>query len=135
MTNTDSFDDYSKKMNNVKLSPLNRPKNPQRLEKEESLLDVLKEGQLLIDLELKVKTKTQVKSKKSNKTPESKPVSDSKNPYVRAHAQVLDQWRKNPKISYKAKEIEDMEAGLKSKNRMYDEFVAEVRTLGDSFPD
>jgi hypothetical protein len=132
---TDSFDDYMKKVDNVKLSPLDRPKNSQRLEKEESLQDVLKEGQRLIDLETKVEKKPSGKSKKIDKKSESNPVSDSKNPYVRAKAEILSKWKKDPKLTSNAQEIEDMDAGKFPKNRFYDDFITQVRILGDSYPD
>jgi hypothetical protein len=58
--------------------------------------------------------------------------SDSKNPYIKAIIQLLNQWKKDPRTAWKAEEIENMKKKKNTNNRHYDEFVHEVRLLGDT---
>lgn len=102
---------------------------------QESIAELIAEGQRIIDRE------ERAKKKKSPPVPEIKKddtkklshalMATSKNPYIRAKAQLLDQWMKDPKLAWRAKEVLSMEAGELPKNQHYDEFVHEIAILGD----
>lgn len=100
------------------------------------------EGLALLELEAMPPLSTQSGSVTPAKTVVIKPLPDdskkldatlaanSNNPYIRARATVLkkyNQWRQ--------KEIERMESSGDINNRYYDQFVREVRELGDSLSD
>lgn len=59
---------------------------------------------------------------------ESSLATNSKNPYVRARAEVLSKMIKSKRI-----EIEERERTGKTDARIYDEFVKEVQRLGDKY--
>ena len=69
------------------------------------------------------------KPKSSPVIKKTKPVAAGKTDpeiFVKAKAQVLERWKQNVGHTWKASEIEKMDAGLKPKDRLYDEFVKEV---------
>jgi len=69
------------------------------------------------------------KPKSSPIIKKTKPVAAGKtNPeiFIKAKAQVLERWKKNVGHAWKAADIEKMDAGLKPKDRLYDDFVKEV---------
>jgi hypothetical protein len=86
--------------------------------KKQSIPDLVKEGNEIIDAE--------------EKTPVTPPVKSTKNPYSTAHDIILKEWSSNPNMLWRAKEIQAMERGDYPKNQFYDEFVLEVSIRGDT---
>lgn len=90
-----------------------------------------KEGHILLATEAKAAPLKPSPQKDESKRLSNTLASTSKNPYIRARAQILSGWANNPRTAWRAKEIESMEAGRIPKDRHYDEFVKEVAELGD----
>lgn len=107
----DAFNEYVTK--NDKAEFRNHPAPP----KEESLSDLIAEGNRLLEQEEKIIKKSAPSSLKNES-----------NPYIRARAEVL---KKMP--SWKRNEIATMEKEHNLDNPYYDDFVKQVRILGDSF--
>lgn len=95
----------------------------------EQLMEHLaKEGEALLAAEAPKKVVGKIVPKKQDETPRLNTAlaAASKNPYVRARAQVLmkyPEWRR--------KEIATMERTGNTDNKHYEDFVHEVATLGD----
>lgn len=116
----DSFEDYMKKVADVNLGPMSRRNLPQP-DHEETLAELLAEGQRLLDEEEKLK-----KPKDESKQLESKLGSTSLNPYVRARHEILTKMADTQK-----KIIEKMEKGELEKDSRYDTFCKQVAVRGD----
>lgn len=125
----DSFEDYAKKVQGVKLD-INSRHNMPTPDHEESIAELVAEGERLLAEEekLKSKQKTAAPAKDESKDLTNKLGSMSTNPYVRARVEVLN---KMPK--WKRSEIEEMEKTGNINNQYYDQFCKDVRILGDTF--
>lgn len=98
----------------------------------ETIQELVAEGNKLLEQDEKNSSSTVAKPSVSPAPTAPVLSSDSKNPYIRARIQLLNQWKKDPRTAWKAEEIENMERKKETNNRHYDEFVHEVRLLGDT---
>jgi parvulin-like peptidyl-prolyl isomerase len=127
--NNPPFDDYSKKLKKVKLSPDRqnlKPVDP-KLTFEQYLSQCIQEGNALLAAEEKT-PKNSVKAPGSVKPSvlEDALSKMSSNPYIKARAQVLK------KMSPDARSvIEKMEKGELTKDTRWDTFSKAVALLGD----
>lgn len=106
----DAFNEYVGKSDRVEFRQHPKPTHNQ------SLSDLISEGNRLLQEE-----------EKKNPIAKSSPKNEN-NPYIRARAEVL---KKMP--SWKRNEIATMEKEHNLDNPYYDDFVKQVRILGDSF--
>lgn len=127
----DNFDEYQKKLDKINLSKDSRYNLPQP-DHQETLAELIAEGfRLLAEEEKEKKTKSPVSSQDIlGHTPKSsledKLGSMSDNPYIRARCEILK------KMSAIARnEIEKMEKNGNINNRLYNDFVKNVRIRGD----
>lgn len=121
---SDSFEDYMRKVTDIKLGPMSRlnltpPKKNQSIQ--ECIMEACAEGARLIALEEKNKPVVE-------KVVPPTPSVNNTNPYVRARNDVLKTFNE-----FQLKQIADMESGKREKNYVYDDFVAQVRKLGDQY--
>lgn len=138
-----SEDNYKEYMKQFGRKPLVAPS------REPTIDELIAEGNKLLAAEATNKTIFDTIIKKANDASsskpkeKSKPVDDSKkldsalaktseNPYVKAHAQILEKLLKDPKTAWLAKEIERIEKKEIPPNRQYEEFIREVSILGDT---
>ena len=134
LANEDNFKEYMKQFGR---KPLVAPA------REPTIDELIAEGNKLLAAEATANSLKKVNNAFSSKSKEkSKPIDDSKklntalaktseNPYVKAHALVLEKLLKNPKTAWLAKVIEQIEKKEIPPNRQYNEFVKEVEILGD----
>lgn len=121
---TNNFEPYEDKLKKVKLNDgLYSRKNLPISDHEETIAELIKEGQRLIEEEEKLRKQSIIIETKQL---ESKLGSLSTNPYIRARCNILSRMSKD-----KLKLIEDMEKGTVPKDHRYDAFAKEVATLGD----
>ena len=129
----DSFDDYMKKIERVKLTPLSR-QNLTPLTDEEAKVNqtninkLIAEGNRLLAEEAKNPRKKFLLKKDESKRLESKLASTSTNPYVRARVDTLNKMKADEKETIRKMEENEIE-----RDRRYDEFVKAVRILGDQY--
>ncbi len=91
------------------------------------IIDSVKEGEILILVEEKLKDKA---AGTEAKKLETKLGSSSPNPYIRARCEIISKMPESRRLA-----IEQMEKGEKPKNHVYDDFVKEVTKLGDKLSD
>ena len=91
-----------------------------------TLDELINEGELLLKAEEKEASKTS--SKKEGKRLEKKLGSMSSNPYIRARIEILNKMKEVDR-----KEIETMENTKDVNNRFYEDFVKQVRILGEKY--
>ncbi len=121
---TNDFEPYEDKLKKVKLSDgLYSRKNLPIPDHEETVTELVKEGEKLIAEEEKIRKKSVVSE---TKRLETKLGSTSNNPYIRARCDIMSKW-----TSEKLKLFEEMEKGIRPKDHRYDDFVREVAKLGD----
>lgn len=102
----------------------------------ETIPELLAEGNRLLKEEEKAKKSTTKKLQVEDTKPLDTALGlKSPNPYIRARTQILQKWMKDPKLQWKAKEVERMENGTNPKDQFYNEFVILVEELGDKLSD
>lgn len=123
-TKSNGFEPYEDKLRKVKLSDgLYSRKNLPIPDHEETIAELVKEGERLIAEEEKLRQRNVITE---TRRLETKLGTTSSNPYIRARCDIISKMSKD-----KAKLIEDMESGIKPKDHRYDTFVKEVAALGD----
>ena len=117
-TNEENFEEYKARMANSRgeLTP------PPNLTLDKLMDHLAKEGEKLLAEEPKPK---KVKKDDTKKLDKALAIS-SKNPYIRARVQILEKM-----LKWKREEIHMFERTGNINNRFYDDFVHEVRKLGD----
>lgn len=118
-----NFDDYQAKLDAVKLdaSRKNLKPFPDDYTLEQMIIHSIAEGNVLLIIKSAAPTQPP-------KVLDNALAKMSDNPYIRARAEVLKKM-----IPSLRKQIEEMEKTKNLDNRIYKDFVQEVRKLGDSF--
>jgi hypothetical protein len=121
MKNKDNYEKYMDQINGKDM--FNRLNVPIP-DHEETLDEILAEGERLIQAELKLKSP---KTKKTVKTKSNLTSENSNNPYIKARMQLFSKMDPAKKHW-----IDQVERGELKKDRCYDDFVKEVAILGDA---
>lgn len=124
MAKKSSNESYEDKLRKVKLSDgLYSRKNLPIPDHEETIAELLKEGERLLAEEEKLRQRNVVTE---TRRLETKLGSTSSNPYIRARCDIMSKWATD-----KLKLFEEMENSTRPKDHRYDDFVREVAKLGD----
>lgn len=112
-------------LNEIKSTPMSRFNLPIPTH-EESLQEILKEGDKLLGEEKKLSASAPAKDERTQL--ESKLASTSSNPYVRAREEILKKMSPAEITT-----IRNMESGKEPKTQWYDRFVSKIADLGDKY--
>jgi len=132
---TKNEDNFKKNLKKIGRFDLPAPSKDNKTEAE-MIAEALIEGNKMLEAEEKEKIKKSPKLVVSDVKPLDMALGlKSPNPYIRARAQILQKWMKDPHLQWKAREVEKMENGTNPKNQFYDEFVILQAELGDKLSD
>jgi hypothetical protein len=131
--NQDNFEEYMKQVKNSRSSLAPTSTQP-------TIAQLVAEGMKLLDEEEKQNTLSHstpkegvAKIMKDGLKPLPKAKVNEKNPYVLARNELINKWKNDPRMAWRAKEVEDMEAGILPKNRFWDDFVKELDFLSKKY--
>ena len=97
---------------------------------EEQSQDAVKEGFKLLEIKDNTKPIKNPVIKDNINIPTG---DDEKNPFIKAKNIILNKWKGNINTLWKYNEIVNMEKSGNVNNRFYDDFIHEVRLLGETF--